>query len=207
MSTKIGKHEDPLDIWDVVRQNVTKPGRLERLKLKKYCEMCGGKTVLEPAFNPSGKPKTLCRACRIGSAELLQDRRNLAWEQHLEHRVTGNHKNTCSFCHDLHKNDVSLPADRYLVVSYNPDEQQWHYDTVFATTGDAAKTRILELRDYCIDADVFTVAELDKMTQNVKAETVRKSEKWLADLADERDNYENPRASEGGEYGGGPVED
>jgi len=30
---------------------------------------------LEAAFDPSGKPKTLCQPCRIGSAELLADRR------------------------------------------------------------------------------------------------------------------------------------
>jgi hypothetical protein len=29
---------------------------------------------LEPAFNPSGVPMTLCYDCRIGSAELLQQR-------------------------------------------------------------------------------------------------------------------------------------
>jgi hypothetical protein len=50
---------------------------LESLKVKKHCEMCGAgrKGMLEPAFDPSGKPKTLCRDCRIGSAELLAARR------------------------------------------------------------------------------------------------------------------------------------
>ena len=58
-------------------------GPLESLVLKDHCEMCGvtalaaGRVgvLLEPAFDPSGQPKTLCRDCRIGSAELLADRR------------------------------------------------------------------------------------------------------------------------------------
>lgn len=56
-------------------------GPLESLKLRNYCEMCGatnrkkGAAPLEPAFDPSGTPKTLCCGCRIGSAELLEARR------------------------------------------------------------------------------------------------------------------------------------
>jgi hypothetical protein len=64
------------------------PGPLESYKMAGHCEMCGasdfkkqgsvvaghvGLAGLEPAFDPSGKPKTLCRDCRIGSAELLGD--------------------------------------------------------------------------------------------------------------------------------------
>lgn len=57
------------------------PGPLELLEregLLDHCEMCGNKdksAALEPAFDPSGKPKTLCRECRIGSAELREARR------------------------------------------------------------------------------------------------------------------------------------
>lgn len=46
---------------------------LESLTLKDHCEMCGHTTHLEPAFDPSAQPKTLCDQCRIGSAELLAD--------------------------------------------------------------------------------------------------------------------------------------
>jgi hypothetical protein len=67
-------------------------GILESLRLKRHCEMCGAtnkkpKSVLEhhkdefqlePAFNPSGQRMTLCRDCRIGSAELLASRRPYA---------------------------------------------------------------------------------------------------------------------------------
>jgi hypothetical protein len=57
------------------------PGPLELLEregLSDHCEMCGNQekcASLEPAFDPSGQPKTLCRECRIGSAELLANKR------------------------------------------------------------------------------------------------------------------------------------
>lgn len=58
---------------------------LEALKLKTYCEACGDRDKgarhrahLEPAFNANWEPKTLCRACRIGCAELLEQRNNVA---------------------------------------------------------------------------------------------------------------------------------
>ena len=65
------------------RETNGQPGPLESLVLKEHCEMCGvtalaaGRVgvLLEPAFDPSGQPKTLCQDCRIGSAELLADRR------------------------------------------------------------------------------------------------------------------------------------
>jgi hypothetical protein len=70
---------------------------LQRRGLADHCEMCGVKefkrkpgsssngerSFLEPAFDPSGEPKTLCRDCRIGSAELLADRRLSFDEQEL----------------------------------------------------------------------------------------------------------------------------
>ena len=58
-------------------------GPLETLQqrgLTDHCQMCGARSDeerdwFEPAFNPSGEPKTLCRDCRIGSAELLAAKR------------------------------------------------------------------------------------------------------------------------------------
>lgn len=58
-----------------------KSGPLESLSLADHCQMCGhtnkdkGYAPLEPAFNPSGCAMTLCRPCRIGSADLLQAER------------------------------------------------------------------------------------------------------------------------------------
>ena len=53
------------------------PGPLERHKLANYCEMCGVahyRFRLEAGFDPSGQVKTLCAECRIGSAELREER-------------------------------------------------------------------------------------------------------------------------------------
>ena len=64
------------------RMREAKLGPLQSLPFKDHCEMCGAKDdarrpnpLLEPAFNPSGKPMTLCQDCRIGSAESLADQR------------------------------------------------------------------------------------------------------------------------------------
>jgi hypothetical protein len=64
----------------ILKRDPNKPGPLESYKMAGHCEMCGANDFqphpeLEPAFNPSGQPKTLCRDCRIGSAELLADQR------------------------------------------------------------------------------------------------------------------------------------
>jgi hypothetical protein len=55
--------------------NASPKGPLESLTLKGYCEMCGAfYSGVEAAFDSSGKPKTLCKPCRTGSAELLHDK-------------------------------------------------------------------------------------------------------------------------------------
>jgi len=78
-----------------IKRDASKPGPLESYPLFPHCEMCGasdykkqgsvvaghaGLAGLEPAFNPSGHPMTLCRDCRIGSAELLADQRTALLE-------------------------------------------------------------------------------------------------------------------------------
>jgi hypothetical protein len=85
--SRVLDHVTPSEAIDLIRsisgRPVTptpsgKPGPLESLKLVKYCQMCGNSDAtneLEPAFNPSGVPMTLCRDCRIGSAELLAESR------------------------------------------------------------------------------------------------------------------------------------
>lgn len=83
--------------------------------------------------------------------------------------------------------------EKFLVVSYNPDEQQWHYDVVFAKDAAAAKERIASLRDYCVDFDAFDMATLERMTRHVREETIEQSEKWLAELSAERDSYEDSK--------------
>ena len=42
-----------------------------------YCQMCGSKDRLEPAFDADWQPKTLCNSCRIGAAEIYNDNRHI----------------------------------------------------------------------------------------------------------------------------------
>ena len=78
-----------------IKRDANKPGPLESYPLFPHCEMCGasdykkqgsvvagasGLAGLEPAFNPSGHPMTLCRDCRMGSAEILADQRTALLE-------------------------------------------------------------------------------------------------------------------------------
>lgn len=77
--------------------------------------------------------------------------------------------------------------NRYLVISYDNDQQQWFHDTVFAKNAEEAETRILDLRDYCVAANVFSVKELEKVLANVKKHTLVKSESYLEQLAYEKD--------------------
>lgn len=77
--------------------------------------------------------------------------------------------------------------NKYLVISYDPDQQQWFYDVVFAADKDAAKQRLLALRYYSIDGDVFDMAELSRMNDKVQAEIMADSEMWLNELEAEKD--------------------
>jgi hypothetical protein len=68
---------------NIMNRASQKPGSLASLKLKTRCEMCGATNrkkdaaPLEPALDPSGQPKTLCRECRIGSGDLLAQPRRI----------------------------------------------------------------------------------------------------------------------------------
>lgn len=169
--------------------------------------------------NPSGQPMTLCRDCRIGSAELLADRYAIgrankllehiadfleAFQSEDEHLSSPNGcTESCEACaeegsyFDAAKTVRALvderEAGKYLVVSYDADQQQWHYDVIFAANEYAAKTRVLTLRDYCTDADVIEMSDLQHMSKRVQAETLEESEKWLAELSDERDTNEDAK--------------
>jgi hypothetical protein len=77
--------------------------------------------------------------------------------------------------------------NRYLVISYDNDEQQWFHDTVFAKNAETAEVRILDLREYCIAANVISVEELEEVLNNVKKHTLKGSEDYLDQLAYEQD--------------------
>lgn len=72
--------------------------------------------------------------------------------------------------------------NKYLVVSYDSDQQQWFYDVVFAASDSAAKQRLLGLRPYAIDGDVFDMEQLKFMCERVQNATLAGSESWLNEL-------------------------
>lgn len=76
---------------------------------------------------------------------------------------------------------------RFVVVSYDDDQQQWFYDFIFAVDGDRAKERILEIRDYCQEADAIPLHELTRMARNLRKASKPQTERLLAEVRKERD--------------------
>lgn len=79
---------------------------------------------------------------------------------------------------------------RFLVVSYDDDQQQWFYDSVFSTTADGAVERVLTARPYAIDADATPLHELTRMSRKLAKTTRTKSEEHLATIAKESGEIE-----------------
>ena len=75
--------------------------------------------------------------------------------------------------------------NRYLVISYNPDEQQFHYDFILAANPRRAKENILKLRDYCENADVLTPADLTQMAGRIRKVSDKTIQNWIAELTAE----------------------
>lgn len=72
--------------------------------------------------------------------------------------------------------------NKYLVISYDPDQQQWFYDVVFADSEDMAKEKLCGIREYAIDADALDMATLARIQRRVEACTAADSESWLDEL-------------------------
>lgn len=74
---------------------------------------------------------------------------------------------------------------RYVVVSYDPDQQQWFWDVVRAVDSDAAEELICRIRPYVIAADAATLAETSGMLQRFARKTVKEIRADLQRFADE----------------------
>ena len=73
--------------------------------------------------------------------------------------------------------------NKYLVISYNDDQQEWFYDIVFADSEDAAVKRICEdIRPYVIAADATSASQLERMHRCYNETTREKSEGWLQEV-------------------------
>ena len=78
------------------------------------------------------------------------------------------------------------PVQKFLVASYDSDEQQWFYDVVFAETSDKAGERIVNLRPYVIGVDVTSFSELVAMITRIRNRTQIESEEYLTKLETEK---------------------
>jgi hypothetical protein len=71
---------------------------------------------------------------------------------------------------------------RFLVVSYDDDQQQWFYDFIFAIDKERATERILQLRDYCQEADAIPLHELTRMARNLRKASKPQTERYLKSI-------------------------
>ena len=60
---------------------------------------------------------------------------------------------------------------RFLVVSYDEDEQQWFYDVVQAKDSDAAEELVCTIWPYVIAADASSLEQLKQMAQQTETTT------------------------------------
>ncbi len=56
---------------------------------------------------------------------------------------------------------------KYLVVSYSEDSLTFYYDNILAKDADAAKAKVLKVREDCLDADAIPVDELGDMARTL----------------------------------------
>jgi len=66
---------------------------------------------------------------------------------------------------------------KFLVVSYDGDQQRWFYDLVVAADEEQAKASIQEVRSYCQDADCLSVADFLKLARSLREKTMKQIER------------------------------
>jgi hypothetical protein len=65
---------------------------------------------------------------------------------------------------------------KFLVISYDDDQQQWFYDFVVAASDEAAVQKVCTQRDYVIAADALSVENLVNLAQSLTEETIESIE-------------------------------
>jgi hypothetical protein len=75
---------------------------------------------------------------------------------------------------------------QYLVVSYDPDEEQWFHDFVAAIDGPRAEAMVLAARDYVIAANALNVDDVHNFERlfldETPKDTARKWRLWKIEL-------------------------
>jgi len=57
---------------------------------------------------------------------------------------------------------------KFLVVSYDDDQQQWFWDYIAAKTESAAVSKVSKRRPYVIAADAASLSQVQTITTNLK---------------------------------------
>lgn len=61
---------------------------------------------------------------------------------------------------------------KYLVVSYDDDQQQWFWDYVVAKTTEDAVTQVCERRPYVIAADAASQAQVYEIASDLRCRSI-----------------------------------
>ncbi len=65
---------------------------------------------------------------------------------------------------------------KFLVISYDDDQQQWFYDFVAALSDEAAMRQVCTRRDYVLAADVLSAENLTNLAESLIDETIESIE-------------------------------
>jgi hypothetical protein len=65
---------------------------------------------------------------------------------------------------------------KFLVISYDDDQQQWFYDFVIAGSEQAAVDKVCTHRDYVIAADALSPENLNNLAQSLNEQIVESIE-------------------------------
>jgi len=65
---------------------------------------------------------------------------------------------------------------KFLVISYDDDQQQWFYDFVVALSEQAAVEKVCTHRDYVIAADALSPENLNNLAQSLNEQTIESIE-------------------------------
>jgi hypothetical protein len=61
---------------------------------------------------------------------------------------------------------------KYLVVSYDDDQQQWFWDYVAAKTAEEAVAHVCERRPYVIAADAASLSQVQNIAKALKSRPI-----------------------------------
>ena len=61
---------------------------------------------------------------------------------------------------------------KYLVVSYDDDQQQWFWDYVAAKTAEDAVAHVCERRPYVIAADAASLSQVQNIAKSLKSRPI-----------------------------------